>query len=274
MSQTEYFWTHLTKRKFNTTTKRWTWNHHKPQRVTFLTYFDRTSDTNSSMTSSQLPSSRSFITSIITSLATEASHNRPEAQEPQSHNPLKNASQQTKSLLLTLHVLFPNELLPALDVLDRNLVTRTRVRSPASSRPQRTGTEVFLVRSAQQPSSHHSRHEGRFTNPMSTHYEVRTEAWNCSCPAFAFSAFPVDDSADSTAAFQRVPMVRQVGESEEQKWSFGGLSLDGHAGAVAVCKHLLACVLVEHCPGLFGSALEVRDVSKEEFAGWCAGWGG
>lgn len=39
-------------------------------------------------------------------------------------NPLVHAPPSVKPLLLTLHVLFPNELLPALDLLDRKLVTK------------------------------------------------------------------------------------------------------------------------------------------------------
>ena len=43
---------------------------------------------------------------------------------------------------------------------------------------------------------------------------------------------------------------------------------------MAVCKHVLACVLVEKCAGYFGEGVEVREVGREEYAGWCAGWGG
>jgi hypothetical protein len=39
-----------------------------------------------------------------------------------------------------------------------------------------------------------------------------------------------------------------------------------------VCKHILACVLVEHC-GLFAGFLENKGISVEEAAGWAAGFG-
>ena len=65
-----------------------------------------------------------FITELINSLSVL----QPSAANPQdtTSNPLNFASEAAKKQLLTLHVLFPNELLPALDLLDRRLVTRFR----------------------------------------------------------------------------------------------------------------------------------------------------
>lgn len=40
-----------------------------------------------------------------------------------------------------------------------------------------------------------------------------------------------------------------------------------------MCKHLLACIMVERWRG-FGDGIEVREVSIEELAAWGAGWGG
>jgi len=40
-----------------------------------------------------------------------------------------------------------------------------------------------------------------------------------------------------------------------------------------VCKHLLACVLIERVNALKGRVV-VSEVSKEELAGWAAGWTG
>jgi hypothetical protein len=162
-------------------------------------------------------------------------------------------------------------LLPALDVLDRRLVTRFRLAAAPSASEQAaaqdissndgsTDTGVYFVRSAQQPSSH-----SRFTNPLATHYEVRPLAWNCSCPAFAFSAFPARDLPSP-------PITAPKDAETDGEWSFGGLLL-AHAG-VPVCKHLLACVLVERCPALFAEGVEEKVVEREELAGWCAGWGG
>ncbi|KAK5223095.1 hypothetical protein LTR72_005932 [Exophiala xenobiotica] len=48
------------------------------------------------------------------------------------HNLSTEDTERARSLFLTLHVLFPHELLPALDLLDRGLVTRmTRLHSPS-----------------------------------------------------------------------------------------------------------------------------------------------
>lgn len=42
---------------------------------------------------------------------------------------------------------------------------------------------------------------------------------------------------------------------------------DGKDGGVAICKHLLACFLVERWSGLLGGYLKERSVGKLEMAG-------
>lgn len=237
-----------------------------------------------------LPQSRAFITSLIQSLTTSSATNTPPS------NPLKQASPADRSVLLTLHSLFPNELLSALDLLDRDLVVRLLPLSKANVTPpipeqagqqtEDTNTEqdvsthpddsnkmlkvdkdyrnaVYYVRSAQQTTSN-----SRFRDPVasSTHYEVRTSSWSCSCPAFAFAAFPADPSTDEEEGNDETTTV----EGEEQQWMVGGLSLGKD---VPTCKHLLACVLAER-GGLFEGYVKTRKVSVEELAGWAAGWGG
>ena len=101
-------------------------------------------------------------------------------------------------------------------------------------------------------------------------YEVRLNAWNCSCPAFTFSAFPLEENESET----RKSETAAESMDGDEGWRFGGLSLEGAPAGTAVCKHLLAAVLVERCGGLFREGVEVREVGREEFAGWCAGWGG
>ena len=51
-------------------------------------------------------------------------------------------------------------------------------------------------------------------------------------------------------------------------WIWGSAYLPpSHPGSIPICKHLLAAVLVERCPALFGTCMrERRDVSKEEMA--------
>jgi hypothetical protein len=100
-------------------------------------------------------------------------------------------------------------------------------------------------------------------------YEVRLNAWNCSCPAFAFAAFPANDFSDNDDDDHEVIRRWTYDRSNPDEWSFGGLTLGGET---RVCKHLLACALVEHC-SIFRGLVEYQEVSMEEFAGWAAGWG-
>ena len=192
-------------------------------------------------------------------------------EDHESSNPLRHASQQVQSTLLTLHVLFPNELLPALDVLDRGLVTHISLHTAADDKANYedvelganelslSATHIYLVRSGQQASR---LRQANYT----TQYEVRLTAWSCSCPAFAFSAFPAA-SLEQNAA-ESLPAQR-VQAAAVRKWKVGGISIGND---VSLCKHLLACALVEH-GGVFAGLVETRRVSVDEMAGWAAGWG-
>lgn len=216
----------------------------------------------SKMSTNPSPTPRNLLTEFLSQLQ-HAAH-----PAESTGNPLKNASEETKNILLTLHVLYPNEFLPALDLLDRRLLTRfvarlvksnepetvTEQHQPNAERPAKTS--LYFVHSAQQARTSTS---GRSYDHLATHYEVRLAAWNCSCPAFAFAAFPSwvrnDDNDD---------------QHNEDFHPFGGLS-SGQA-MPPICKHLLACALAEHCL-MFSGFVEMKDVSAEELAGWCAGWG-
>ena len=59
------------------------------------------------------------------------------------------------------------------------------------------------------------------------------------------------------------------GADGEAGWRFGGLT---RGDGVPACKHLLACVIAEHCGG-FEALVEEREVGVGEVAGWAAGWG-
>ena len=75
-------------------------------------------------TPNPLPSTRHLLTSLISTIA---SSTQQQNQGEETSNPLFNTaatSQNTKSAFLTLHSLFPHDFLPALDLLDRGLVTR------------------------------------------------------------------------------------------------------------------------------------------------------
>lgn len=200
-------------------------------------------------------------------------------------------SSRTQPVLLTLHCLFPTELLAALDVLDRRLVTRFVTRPRPGPHPRggprpRPGEQeqeqeqedgggekndagVYYVRS-----SRRMRYSGTTAEGVGMgNYEVRLRAWNCTCPAFAFAAFgPRKEEEEEEDVRRGVGDGDDDGEeSGRMEDGFGGLGLGGRD--VPVCKHLLACLLVEWGGGL-GDFVNQRVVGKEEIAGWAAGWGG
>lgn len=196
-----------------------------------------------------------------------------------------------KPLMLTLHCLFPNDLLLALDVLDRRLIRRFVVRErpelsgateeekgEVSARghtqqinstllPGQNDEEIYFVRSTSPPSV-------RGGPPKS--YEVRLGSWNCSCPAFTLSAFrgletPVIETAASSARESSASYLTDY----ETSWFGGTLTRNDSRSSSTVCKHLLACVLATRCPSLFGDGIEETcTVTPMELAGWCAGWAG
>jgi hypothetical protein len=280
-----------------------------------------------------LPTSRTFITQLFYSLSTLPSDQAAAATNDNAEtntNPLNNLSDATRKQLLSFQVVFPTEFVPALDLLDRRLVTRFHIRNEEQVAELKTvvdagdqqqdvhmmpGTTVeptdkdkinhlnndsnstiYYVRSAQQQRS------SRFATSYdtTTYYQVRLRAWNCSCPAFAFSAFPattttvttrhVGNEEEEEAAAVHTPLHNNNNSTIQQevnnnkdsnnnnadnKWIFGGISLVGKETTQPppVCKHLLACVFVERCKGLFGGFVEDREVGVEEAAGWAAGWG-
>ncbi|KAI1293343.1 hypothetical protein F5Y03DRAFT_332169 [Xylaria venustula] len=221
-----------------------------------------------------------------------------------------------RPLLTTLHVIYPSTLLPALDLLDRRLVTRVILKQESAQHPGliqtgynhdvnpdpdittregnshitekqedfRPSALYHLVRSAQPQS--HRRQQSTSTGGQS--YVVRLESWNCTCAAFAFSAFPPlpspmfsSSSGDTVSRYEISPAAKEGDANSEyvdvtngsgntdHKWEFGGLSADGRdgAGGVSCCKHLLACVLAEKWNAVLGMYIEDRVVGREEAAG-------
>lgn len=139
---------------------------------------------------------------------------------------------------------------------------------------------IYKVTSSQPQKSRFS-HSGAGSGQV---YTVRLGAWNCSCAAFTFSAFPgagasstsitsckpwetVDEDLDGN----RSGVVGQdlVGDrGDEEEWEFGGLSLDGKEGeGVPVCKHLLACLLGDRWGDVMGGLVKEKEVGREEMAG-------
>ncbi|KAJ5911061.1 uncharacterized protein N7473_000364 [Penicillium subrubescens] len=327
-----------------------------------------------------LPSSAGFIDRLINELArfqadlprnTPAELDPPRTQSTHQPKPPQNALSRlspsqlarVKPLLLTLHCLFPNDLLPALDILDRRLVQRLVVRGdkvnavPSASastqeghpgnnkeiqhdesntainqttlddtKPEDTLKEdlfLFLVTSASSapaypigaaPASSTTTSTSTYTTIQQPQkvYEVRLNAWNCTCPTFTLSTFrdlesrlhfvskpdpipsprfkfsspPPSNTAmlrdrDDGSAFTSAPTFASTSapESASAVYPFGGtLTCPTDRDSPPACKHILACVLFARCPGLFGDGDDDEDrgvdVSMEELAGWCAGWGG
>ncbi|KAJ5506280.1 hypothetical protein LT330_004384 [Penicillium expansum] len=179
-----------------------------------------------------------------------------------AEQPAGGLSKNLKPLMLTLHCLFPNDFLPALDLLDRKLV-RQLVRSDQCATSLETAQEdIFIVISASVPPSL----PGLSVPSQEKGYEVRLRAWNCSCPTFTLSAY-----RDS-----HLSANHPTNEQNQSTYSFGGTLARGTARvSPPTCKHILACILHARCPELFGTDGDSRfAVSKEELAGWCAGWGG
>ncbi|KAL8841754.1 MAG: hypothetical protein Q9170_000787 [Blastenia crenularia] len=246
------------------------------------------------MPTTPLPTARKFLSSLFESFPKDPF---PLSEEP--INPLQSAPPNTKSLLLTLHVLFPNELLPALDLLDRKLVTRLVLSPTPSTNSDANTTDgasivnvnsktrtVYYVRSSQQSRSRFSssRTYDAFAS-SGQNYEVRLKAWNCSCPAFAFVSVEcmvdaslgelgVQDDEERRGDIEGESVKEGARDEDGGKREdniFGGLIRGG--GEMPVCKHLLACLLAENWVG-FEAFVEERAVERDEMSGWAAGWGG
>ena len=262
-----------------------------------------------------LPKPRELLTSLINSIsdiplfeqpppADDATSSRggAGAADRQPQHPLKAVPPSHRCFLITLHVLLPTLLLPALDLLDRGLVTRlipsvktvknAKARSTGAQEAGQEGTDPepverpfrpsppYLVRSAQQPTQSRRRYDatagvGSSSAPGTSAYLVRLGSWNCTCAAFAFTAFPpscVEAGYDTDAGLDSETGPLRPGlENPGPEWSFGGASFDGTQGSsndgVPCCKHLLACLLAERWHVALGPYVVERKVEPEEMAG-------
>jgi hypothetical protein len=241
------------------------------------------------------------INTIITTLLTQLSKISPPPSNPESDNlNLQHQHQQTynrdniftnlsptdttqlKNLLLTLHCLFPNELLLALDILDRGFVMRYTYPNSHNlnndidndtERENNDETLIFIVQST----SNHDREAGGVGRGKVYHVHLKT--WNCSCPAFVMNCFPPATPGDSNDDSDMIDVIVEGQSDTEEAW-FGGtlrnreVSYDDRS--VPICKHILACVLVARCPNLFGRKCLTYELNNadtdraNEVAGWCA----
>ncbi|KIW99494.1 uncharacterized protein Z518_11233 [Rhinocladiella mackenziei CBS 650.93] len=256
--------------------------------------------------------------STLTPLSHSSSSHKTQAEPPRLsltsepvHSLLYNLSpadaEHARSLFLTLHVLFPHELLPALDLLDRRLVTRLTTQNLPPRSPGRRGAardedadvdtaekcemlnkelkvesrsdmcEVYYIHSHPSKVTTLARYHARNANPGATFYEVHLDSWNCSCPAFSVSAFQAlnmhyNDEGEIASKASQVDHMHEPTTLEKESWSFGGVATNVHSSTPS-CKHILAAVLVKAAPKLFNHGVRETVVSRDELAGWGGGWG-
>lgn len=194
----------------------------------------------------------------------------------------QDSAELAKSALLTLHFLFPFDFLPALDLIDRQLVQKLHCHHPERTE---VAVDMFYVQSASAVIASSSRtgtKSGRFGNrnyaATRMHYEVRLDSWNCTCPAFAAATLKLIMS-ESTPERQsgrgetrKQEDVARVDEDDRGTVLIGGVATKNEA-LVPVCKHILAAALCDTSPDLFGAGMKTREVNVDELAAWAAGWG-
>ncbi|KAM3512791.1 hypothetical protein MY11210_003576 [Beauveria gryllotalpidicola] len=243
-----------------------------------------------------LPSQRELLTNLVHALC-ETAHDDDDnltaaaTRVPERHPspaPAPWNSPQRQKLILTLHVVFPGMLLPALDLLDRKLVRRltltttTAPSSPGRSPQQDTSSvspdqargepgrqAVYTVRSVAETRPR----RGAPAKATATRvYLVHLEAWSCSCAGFAVDAYAAGAREEGMA---RTAAPGGGGGAAAQMWKFGGLSvtgLDAHGvESTPCCKHLLACLLVDEWEEVLAAYVEDKECTAEELAGIIAG---
>jgi hypothetical protein len=107
---------------------------------------------------------------------------------------------------------------------------------------------------------------GRFRDVLAEKtYEVRTAGLWCSCPGWAVASFPANLGGGEQG-------IREADEVVDEEQLIGPLLMVAGRQHLGMCKHLLACLLVERVACL-QTYVEEKVVSLEELAGWAAGWG-
>lgn len=220
-------------------------------------------------------SSKQFLTAIVSALGEISTDDLMPVSADHTEGPSKlkrlqgTAAEQAKSALLTLHILYPHELLPALDLLDRKLVTKF-----ICERRARSAIEVFYVQSASAVTESRANSRYRRANMATkTHYEVRLDGWNCSCGAFSQRVLKLLMRRSGAAKQVVAKTVAAIGaDNALGPVLFGGAATQRNA-TVPTCKHILAAVIGTLAPNLFGEGIKTRIVSKAELAAWSAGYG-
>ncbi|OAP57910.1 hypothetical protein AYL99_08648 [Fonsecaea erecta] len=239
-------------------------------------------------------------------------HDQPQHVHRKGVHPLSLSNQEkARPVFLTLHMLFPHELLPALDLLDRGLVTNVMVKHSATRQNDQEGMpglrtsagqdcpvlehaevqhleqsggnscEVFYIQSSSAVDKQLSRSRiyprGGHTSMVIPFYEVRLDSWNCTCPAFSISMFQslnLQHNRDPGALESDLHIGRTSKSTGKIKGEleFGGIAVTKFA-KVPSCKHLVAAFLAKAAPALFTDSVQKSTVSREEAVAWGAGWG-
>ncbi|KAL7820547.1 hypothetical protein V8C44DRAFT_316975 [Trichoderma aethiopicum] len=191
--------------------------------------------------------------------------------------------------LLTLHVIFPSLLLPALDLLDRGLVSRLVVGADGEQEAAVTTGAIRAEAEAESPNEHEHATGGIISNNgqesdivtgricmyavqsaasttsrrRKSHapskprtYAVHLDAWNCSCGGFALEAYSHYDANNR----HHNPLQSSASPSS---W-LGSLEV-APPDDFPCCKHLLACLLADKWKTSPGHDRE-KYITKEELA--------
>ncbi|KTW28085.1 hypothetical protein T552_01946 [Pneumocystis carinii B80] len=152
--------------------------------------------------------------------------------------PSETSSEADKAAFISLYYIFKDTFLFALDLLDQRRIVLYTWDQESTDSSTTSPCHIFYIYSeANEP------HE----TPCKR-YEVRTSVWYCSCPEFSFSAF----NKDYDLAWKKAV-------NSNKYW---GGSIQGKP--VPICKHLLACALVEQGKTWARERITEKKISKEE----------
>jgi hypothetical protein len=191
-----------------------------------------------------LPSLRRLLTTLYNDIKPLQANNDASDSVPVPAITIEHLPKSSQTALIALHQIYPQLLLPALDLLDNALVSAYAITSDKSA----SSPCVYYVRSSR---GRTSRYNGPVTRIA---YEVRPTAWHCTCPAYAFSAFSARNAFD--------PFERGTEDSSGQE-IWGG---ETRGGQLAICKHLLAVVI-----GKKLNVIPVNQVDKDTLANYALG---